>query len=214
MRKTLIAATLAAVASTSAHAVSPIAGWSKLWTFTHGSGTSVAGQTSEIVAFDATTNQLWVAGLKGVDILDASNGSFLQHIDTTGFGEANSVAIRNGVAAIAIASPAKTAPGLVLTYQTATRSLLQSYDVGALPDMVTFTPDGRILTANEGEPLPRSGLPTLEARGSVSIINPANDTVTTLGFGAFDAAPPAGLRIVTPGGRPLCPQCVGQRDRA
>jgi DNA-binding beta-propeller fold protein YncE len=202
MRKTLIAATLAAVASTSAHAVSPIAGWSKLWTFTHGSGTSVAGQTSEIVAFDATTNQLWVAGLKGVDILDASNGSFLQHIDTTGFGEANSVAIRNGVAAIAIASPAKTAPGLVLTYQTATRSLLQSYDVGALPDMVTFTPDGRILTANEGEPLPRSGLPTLEARGSVSIINPANDTVTTLGFGAFDAAPPAGLRIVTPGGRP------------
>ena len=43
------------------------AGWEKLWTFEHGAGTSVAGQTSEILAFDSLNNELWVAGLKGVE---------------------------------------------------------------------------------------------------------------------------------------------------
>ncbi|MFX6461509.1 alkaline phosphatase, partial [Acinetobacter baumannii] len=93
-------------------------------------------------------------GLKGIDILSASTGSFVQHIDTTAWGELNSVAVRNGVAAFAIAAPVKTAAGTVLTFDTTSRSMLNSYSVGALPDMVTFTPDGRIMTANEGEPLP------------------------------------------------------------
>ncbi|MCP2938090.1 hypothetical protein NK983_35880, partial [Salmonella enterica subsp. enterica serovar Typhimurium] len=74
--------------------------------------------TSEIVAFDSLNNELWVAGLKGIDILSASTGSFVQHIDTTAWGELNSVAVRNGVAAFAIAAPVKTAAGTVLTFDT------------------------------------------------------------------------------------------------
>ncbi len=177
------------------------ADWEKLWTFEHGAGTSVAGQTSEILAFDSLNNELWVAGLKGVDILNAANGSFVQHIDTTAFGELNSVAIRNGVAAFAIAAPIKTDAGSVLTYDTTSRSFQQSYLVGALPDMVTFTADGRIMTANEGEPLARTGFDTIEARGSISIIDTTKDSVTTLGFSGYDGTTGLG-RIVSPGAKP------------
>lgn len=175
--------------------------WEKLWTFTHGAATSVAGQTSEIVAFDSLNNELWVAGLKGIDILSASTGSFVQHIDTTAWGELNSVAVRNGVAAFAIAAPVKTAAGTVLTFDTTSRSMLNSYSVGALPDMVTFTPDGRIMTANEGEPLALTASTTQEARGSISIIDTTRDSVTTLGFSAYDGTSGLG-RIVTPGSKP------------
>ena len=177
------------------------AGWEKLWTFEHGAGTSVAGQTSEILAFDSLNNELWVAGLKGVDILNAATGSFVQHIDTTAFGELNSVAIRNGVAAFAIAAPIKTDAGSVLTFDTTSRSFQQSYLVGALPDMVTFTADGRIMTANEGEPLARPGFATIEARGSISIIDTTKDSVTTLGFSGYDGTTGVG-RIVSPGAKP------------
>jgi len=204
MRKTLIAAAIAGCLATPAYAASPLAGFAKLWTYEHGTGAgSPVGQTSEIIAFDGTSNEVWIAGLSGIDILNATTGSFVSHIDTTIFGEANSVAIRNGLAAIAIAAPTKTDPGMVVTFDTATRTQIRSYAVGALPDMVTFAPDGRILTANEGEPLAQAGLSTgIEVAGSVSIINPTTHTVTTLGFGAYDAAPPAGLRIVSPGGVP------------
>ncbi|MCQ9375931.1 choice-of-anchor I family protein [Methyloversatilis sp. XJ19-13] len=177
------------------------AGWEKLWTFEHGAGTSVEGQTSEILAFDSLNNELWVGGLKGVDILNAATGSFVQHIDTTAFGELNSVAIRNGVAAFAIAAPVKTDAGSVLTYDTTSRSFQQSYLVGALPDMVTFTADGRIMTANEGEPLARTGFETIEARGSISIIDTTKDSVTTLGFAGYDGTTGLG-RVVTPGSKP------------
>ncbi|MDP3289091.1 MAG: choice-of-anchor I family protein [Methyloversatilis sp.] len=177
------------------------AGWEKLWTFEHGAATSVAGQTSEILAFDSLNNELWVGGLKGVDILNAATGSFVQHIDTTAFGELNSVAIRNGVAAFAIAAPIKTDAGSVLTFDTTSRSFQQSYLVGALPDMVTFTADGRIMTANEGEPLARPGFATIEARGSISIIDTTKDSVTTLGFSGFDNTTGLG-RIVSPGSKP------------
>jgi hypothetical protein len=157
MVRSIAAAAIAALFVPVVQAAAPV-GWDKLWTFTHGETTSVAGQTSEILAFDSLNNELWVGGLKGVDILNAATGSFVQHIDTTMFGELNSVAIRNGIAAFAIAAPVKTDAGSVLTYNTTSRSFQQSYLVGALPDMVTFAADGRILTANEGEPLARVGL--------------------------------------------------------
>ena len=200
MVRSIAAAAIAALFVPVAQAAAPV-GWDKLWTFTHGETTSVAGQTSEILAFDSLNNELWVGGLKGVDILNAATGSFVQHIDTTMFGELNSVAIRNGVAAFAIAAPVKTDAGSVLTYDTTSRSFQQSYLVGALPDMVTFAADGRILTASEGEPLARPGFATVEARGSISIIDTTKDSVTTLGFGSFDGTTGLG-RIVSPGSKP------------
>jgi DNA-binding beta-propeller fold protein YncE len=151
--------------------------WSRLWSFD--AQTAASGQTAEIVSFDALSSTLWVTGVKGIDVLDASTGSLLQRLDTSAYGEANSVAIYQGVAAVAVAAPLKTDPGSVRFYDTLTRSFTGSVGVGALPDMVTFTPDGkRLLVANEGE---TSAL--VDPRGSVSVIDMGSRTVTaTAGF--------------------------------
>lgn len=161
---------------------------SKEWTFTH----SGSGYLAEIPAFDAVTNTLWVAGVKGVDVLDATTGSFLQHIDTSAYGSINSVSISNGMAAFAIENTTRTNAGIVQLYNTSSRSLAagtNTFTAGALPDMVTFTPDGKkILVANEGTPdaygkrigtsVPRVyGSAANDPVGSVTIIDVANRTV-------------------------------------
>ena len=114
------------------------------------------GQFSEISSFDAQTNTLWVAGVIGVDVLNARNGALIQHIDTSAWGSINSVAIHNGIAAFAIESSVRTDPGVVKLFDTSTRALASgsnSFTVGALPDMLTFTPNGsKLLVANEASP--------------------------------------------------------------
>ncbi|MES2715021.1 MAG: choice-of-anchor I family protein [Pseudomonadota bacterium] len=161
--------------------------WARSWTYDHAS-TGVAGQTSEIVSFEALSNTLWVVGLKGVDVLNASTGSLVQHIDTSAFGEANSVAIHNGLVAVAVAAPTKTDAGSVRFYD-ASRTYLGSTTVGALPDMLTFTPDGsRLLVANEGE---RSA--SVDPSGSVSIIDVASRSV--LATAGLVGVPTAGSHI-------------------
>jgi DNA-binding beta-propeller fold protein YncE len=127
-----------------------------------------------------------VAGVSGVDVLNASNGSLIQHIDTTSFGSINSVAIHNGIAAFAMESNTRTDAGTIKFFDTTTRTLssgINSVTVGALPDMITFTKDGsKLLVANEGTPLVYDN-PALDPAGSVSIINMSTRTVeATVGF--------------------------------
>ena len=75
---------------------------------------------------------------------------------TVALGEANSIAIFGDMLAIAVAAPLKTNNGAVLFYNlnaTGSGSFVKAVAAGALPDMVTFTPDGtKVLVANEGEP--------------------------------------------------------------
>jgi len=79
------------------------------WQWTHGH--AAAGQVSEIPAFDARTNTVWVAGVVGVDVLDAATGDLIKHIDVTKYGFVNSVAIHNGLAALAVeAAPDRRKP--------------------------------------------------------------------------------------------------------
>jgi len=86
MKKTVLCIALAAALSPlPAMAADPFSSLTKLWTYNH-AATSVVGQTSEISAFDSVTNSLWVAGVAGVDVLNATNGSLIGHIDTTAFG--------------------------------------------------------------------------------------------------------------------------------
>jgi DNA-binding beta-propeller fold protein YncE len=188
MKKAILCAALAAAFAplTASAEDMTFAGLTKAWTYNHAL-TGVVGQTSEIAAFDKLTNSLWVAGLAGVDVLNASNGSLIQHIDTSPFGSINSVAIHNGVAAFALESSTnRTAPGVIKFFDTTTRALsagVNSVTVGALPDMLTFTPDGsKLLVANEASPSVY-GNPALDPKGSVSIIDMNTRSVTaTAGF--------------------------------
>lgn len=91
---------------------------------------------------------------------------------TVSLGEANSIAIYGDVLAIAVAAPLKTDNGAVLFYNlsaTGTGSFVKAVAVGALPDMLTFTPDGtKVLVANEGEPDTNYNV---DPEGSISVIS-------------------------------------------
>ena len=193
MKKLLINIAVASLFTPSfVNAASPIESIVKEWTYSH-INSGVAGQVAEISAYDAITNTIWVAGVVGVDVLNATNGSLVQHINTSSFGSINSVAIKNGLAAFAIESSTKTNPGIVQFYDTTSRTLssgINSITVGALPDMLTFTPDGtKLLVANEATPatygarigttVPRNYAPAaVDPVGSVSIIDINSRTVT------------------------------------
>lgn len=191
--KPIPALLLGLVFSGAAQAAAPVT-FNKLWT----APAAVAGFTSEIVAFDSINQNLWVAGVNGVDVLNAATGSLLQHIDTTGYGSINSVAIHNGLAAFAMESSAdRTLPGQVVLFDTASRSLASGINqiaVGALPDMAVFTADSsKLLVANEATPTTYGAY---DPAGSVSIIDMTNRTVSTAGFAGV---PTTGSAIRNPG---------------
>jgi DNA-binding beta-propeller fold protein YncE len=183
---------LGLLVSGTAHAA-PAITFNKLWTAPAG-----ADSTAEIPAFDALSKTIWVAGVTGVDVLNAINGTLVQHIDTSAYGNINSVAIRNGIASFAIESKIRTDPGVVKFYDTTTRALasgINSVSVGALPDMLTFTPDGsKLLVANEATPTTYGGYDPV---GSVSIIDMASRTVSATA--GFAGVPQTGSAIRNPG---------------
>lgn len=213
----LAVATLIAPAFANAASIGSI---DKVWTYSH-ANTGVTGQVSEITAYDDVTNTLWVAGVVGVDVLDMTTGSLLQHINTSAFGSINSVAIKNGMAAFAIESSTRTNPGVVQLYDTNTRSLMSgtnTIQVGALPDMLTFTADGsRILVANEGTPstygarigttVPRNyAAATNDPVGSVSIIDVGSRTL--LANATLSSVPTTGSNIRTNTGMDYEPEYI------
>lgn len=116
--------------------------------------------------------------LQMVDISDPANPVLLGVIDPmdngTNSSAVTSVTVSNGLIAIAVPNDTKTDAGNVLLYEASPMpTFLASFEVGALPDMVTFTPDGsRILVANEGESADGDNDPTVlpNPEGSVSII--------------------------------------------
>jgi hypothetical protein len=139
-------------------------------------GSFDAGGTgsAEIVAYDPETRRLFVvnAATSTVDILDVrhpSRPSKISTIDTSALGSPNSVAVSRGLVAVAIESKPKTDPGHVALYKT-NGDPITSVRVGALPDMLTFTPARNyLLVANEGEPS-GYGVGQVDPEGSVSII--------------------------------------------
>jgi DNA-binding beta-propeller fold protein YncE len=153
--------------------------FTKLWTHGH----TTPGQVSEIPAFDRRTNTVWVAGVVGVDVLDGEAGTLIEHIDVTGYGLVNSVAIHNGLAALAIEAgpPDRRRAGVVVFYDTRTRLPIgDPVTVGSQPDMLTFTHDGsRLLVANEGTPnaVADTAYTAPDPPGSVSIIDVVTRTV-------------------------------------
>ncbi len=112
------------------------------------------------------------AGGNSVAIVDASRANALRRvgaIDVSAWGSPNSVAARDGLVAVAVGASNKTLRGHVVFYRTDGK-LLGAVQVGALPDMITFTRDGRyLLVANEGEP-DGYGPTFTDPEGTISII--------------------------------------------
>lgn len=205
----LIAAVAGALASVSVAMAAPSLELAKAWTYNH-ANTGVAGLAAEIVAFDKQTNTLWVAGVKGVDVLNAKTGQLIKHIDTSMYGAINSVAIHNGVAAFAIESTAdRTQNGTIRLFNTSTLAPtagVNSITVGALPDMIKFTADGsKLLVANEATPNVY-GNPAIDPKGSVSIIDMGTRTV--IHTATFAGAPTAGNHIRTGTGMDFEPEYI------
>lgn len=117
---------------------------------------------AEISAYDPTTQRLFVLNngtllknsrIEVLNLADPANLSLLTTIDLSPYaGGINSVAVKNGKLAGALQGVDKTQQGTVVVFDTSTYALLGIAKVGALPDMLTFSPDGKfILTADEGE---------------------------------------------------------------
>src|SRR5690606_20810476 len=94
-----------------------------------------------------------------VDVLDLSDPTNPVRVgginaeNVAAGAEVNSIAVHNGLIALAIQMADKTQPGYVCLYKADTLKELGRVSVGALPDNLVFTPDGQtVLVANEGEP--------------------------------------------------------------
>ena len=148
---------------------------------------------AEIAAYDPTSRRLFITNafhntVDIVSISDPSSPTEVDEIDMDPYGAiVNSVAVRNGVVAVAVEAAPKTADGKVAFFNT-NGDELAVVTVGALPDMLTFTPDGRaVLVANEGEPSTYA-TPGNDPEGSVSIIR-LPEIITTLSQSDVTTAP-------------------------
>jgi 2',3'-cyclic-nucleotide 2'-phosphodiesterase/3'-nucleotidase/5'-nucleotidase len=132
---------------------------------------------AEIVAFAPGVNRLFItnADANTIDVLDLSDPGAISkqfEIDLSPYGDGvNSVAYNasnGGYIAVAVESDPKQDPGSVVFFDL-DGNVQKTLTVGALPDMLTFTPDGNtLLVANEGEP---NDDYTVDPEGSVSIID-------------------------------------------
>ncbi len=189
------------------------------FTFTHTAGNGSAALGAEVVAFDASRNLAFVLGATGVDVLDAATGALRLTLPRSGvtsggspaaLGTGNSVAVSGNLLAVAYEGANRTGNGAVVIYNlggtnaapTATQgNFIQPAAVPgqpstfAVPDMVTFTPDGtKLLVAIEGEPADNYAADPL---GGIGIIDVATGALAIAGFAGFDAATlkAAGVRI-------------------
>ncbi|MBK6998113.1 MAG: lamin tail domain-containing protein [Lewinellaceae bacterium] len=168
--------------------------------------------TAEISAYDPASKRLFTTNIEQnkLEIIDLKNPVALAKIasiDISAYGGGiNSVAISNGVVAVAVDDTLITNPGKIVFFDT-DGVFVNQVIVGALPDHVNFTPDGtKLLVANEGEPATDY---SVDPEGSVSVIDMTpgaaaltQANVTNIGFTQFDADTialrAAGVRIFGP----------------
>ena len=170
-----------------------------------------AESAAEIPAFDPVNKRIFIVNAQkgAVDVLDATDAANPTLIDTLTAADVaadavvNSIAYKGGYLAVAIEASPKTDNGFVALYDATTLELLGSAQVGAQPDMLTFSPDGQyLLTANEGEP---NNDYSVDPVGSISILSLTDDEIVevrTATFSSFNARRDeliqAGVRIFGP----------------
>ena len=152
--------------------------------------------TCEIVVHDPASQRIFttsaIAGF--LDIVNFSNPAaptLVSSINMNSYGGVTSVAVKNGIVAVASPNVDAALNGSVVFFDT-NGTFLKQVTVGALPDMITFSPDGtKVMTANEGQP---NANYSIDPEGSVSIIDIAGgvntlsqSNVITLLFTAYNA---------------------------
>ncbi|MFN3544475.1 MAG: choice-of-anchor I domain-containing protein [Thiobacillus sp.] len=165
-------------------------------------GTATSGETAALRG-----DKLYVTNADdiSVDIVDVSDPTQPRlhkrvYLGQYGGGITSVDVSSRNLVAVALHAPKKTDPGTVV-FMTPAGQVIRTATVGALPDMVVFTPDGRkLLVANEGEP-DCYGAGCIDPEGTVSIIDvlpmkPKLDVKTV----RFDGVTiPPGVRIFGPG---------------
>lgn len=166
---------------------------------------------AEIPAYHAGSQRLFVvnANKGALDIMslaDPANPTLEDTLltgDISAGSEVNSVAVQGDLVAVAVQAGTKTDTGFLALYDANTLERISFVPVGALPDMVAFTPDGKyVLTANEGEP---NDDYSVDPEGSISVIDisdPTDPQEDRAGFTAFNSQKAelqaAGVRIYGP----------------
>ncbi|MFN4282805.1 MAG: choice-of-anchor I family protein [Alphaproteobacteria bacterium] len=165
---------------------------------------------AEIPAYDSRSKRLFVVnGAGGVidvlDLRDPSKPTAIRKIELQTWGAAaNSVAVRDGVVAAAVEAKTKTDNGAVVFFD-ANGGYLKHVTVGALPDMLAFSPDGRwLVVANEGEPNdeytidPEGSISVIDMRGGVAAVDQSK--VRAADFKRFNGQPlPEGFKALKAG---------------
>lgn len=152
--------------------------------------------TCEIVVHDPASQRLFttsaIAGfLDIIDFSDPTAPTVVNSVNMNSYGGVTSVAVKNGVVAVASPNADETLNGSVVFFDT-NGAFLKQVTVGALPDMITFSPDGtKVMTANEGQPNadysvdPEGSVSVIDISGGISSLTQAN--VTTLLFTAYNS---------------------------
>ena len=180
--------------------------------------TGLGNTSGETVAFGGgkmyVTNTAGGGSVDVVSIADPALPVRTLRISTAAFGLPNSVAVKGNRMAVAVEAPVKTNPGKVLVFDL-DGFLLATATVGALPDMVTFAPDGtKLLVSNEAEP---NSNYSIDPEGSVSVVDITSAPtlnplpVTTIGFTDFNVGGPRAAEIV-PGIRIFGPGATVAKD--
>ncbi len=159
---------------------------------------------TEIVAYDSASEILFSTNgdSEEIDVLDVSDPKTLTNtnsIDVSNFGdEPNSVTVKDGFVAAAVEADDVTDKGQVVFMEASNQTVVGNVEVGFLPDMVTFTPDGnKVVVANEGEPDedyiadPMGSVSVIDVSGGVS--NVSQSDVTDLDFNGVNI--PQDVRI-------------------
>ena len=142
--------------------------------------------SAEIVAYDHKGQRLYVVNgadnaIDVLDLKDPTTFKKLMSLSMAPYGKgANSVAVHGDVVAAAVEADSKQAPGKLVVMDRDGGNV-RTVTVGALPDMVTITPNGKYaLVANEGEP---SDDYKVDPEGTVSIVRLSDLRVRTITFG-------------------------------
>ena len=164
---------------------------------------------AEISAFDPKTKRLFVvnnAGINKIDVIDLKDPTTMSVIASIPIdkyeGAVNSLDVHDGRLAAAIEAGNKQQPGKAVIFSTSDYAEIKVVPVGALPDMIHYSPDGKyILTANEGEP---NSDYTMDPEGTVSIISVDQGySVVNVDFSSFEGQletlKAKGFRVFGPG---------------